>query len=196
MVSPSFQIMGGRPAEGAGKGAEKVLAFWNDRPVPSRLVGHEDIWNLGQIPEVKNARFFYALHPKAMKILEGDPDRARGRLKVPGRHVPVVGLEQVAVKVTSKYSRREKALQWAVDHETVWEAHGLNAVQYQTGKCLLLAIMLLQRTRYGKFPVNCCASNLPITGLDWEHIETAMEELGIHWENADALGLHSARLDT
>jgi len=79
-----------------------------------------------------------------------------------------------------------------VDHEEVWRRHKVNAIQYQTGKSLLLAIALLQQTRYGRLPLNCCAAELPISGPDWENIRQMMAALDIRWTDADSLALHTA----
>jgi hypothetical protein len=161
----------------------------------SRIVGHEDVWNIGKMTGVNSAEFVYALNPRVMESFEGLADGALEMLKVPDADVPVFGLEQVAVKVKASGSGNVKTLAWVVDHEDVWRRHKVNAVQYQTGKSLLLAISLLQRTRYGRLPLNCCAADLPISGQDWENIEQMMTALDIRWTDADALALHTAPIE-
>jgi len=141
---------------------------------------------------VNSAEFVYALAPSVMKAFEGGTDDALDLLKVPDADVPVCGMEQVAVKVRDAESGKEETLIWAVDHEDVWRRHKVNAVQYQTGKSLLLAIALLQRTRYGRLPFNCCAADLPISGEDRENIQHMMTALDIRWTDAAELVLRSA----
>jgi hypothetical protein len=140
---------------------------------------------------VNSAEFVYALSPKVMKAFDGDVDDALDMFVVPAADVPVYGIEQVAVRVKGAESGDEEARVWEVDHQTVWCQYGVNAVQYQTSKSILLAISLLQQTPYGKLPLNCCASELPIGERDWEKIEQRMLELDIHWRDAAALLLHT-----
>jgi len=195
MISPSFWVADKKQMEIGKPGSRKILAFWKGQPVLSRIVGHEDVWNIGKMTGVNSAEFVYALTPRVMESFEGLADGALEMLKVPDADVPVFGLEQVAVKVKASGSESVKTLAWVVDHEDVWRRYKVNAVQYQTGKSLLLAISLLQRTRYGRLPLNCCAADLPISGQDWENIEQMMTALDIRWTDADALDLHTAPVD-
>jgi hypothetical protein len=195
MISPSFWVTDKKQVEIGEPGTRKILSFWKEKPVLSRIVGHEDVWNIGKLTGVNSAEFVYALDPKVMEAFEGGTDDALDLLKVPGADVPVFGMEQVAVKVKTPGSGKEKILVWAVEHEDVWRRHKINAVQYQTGKSLLLAIELLQRTRYGRLPLNCCAADLPISGQDWENIEHLMTVLNICWTDATALALRTAPLE-
>jgi len=192
MISPSFWVRGKKQMETGEPGSRKTLAFWKGKPVLSRIVGHEDVWNIANLNGVNSAEFVYALDPRVMEAFEGETDDALCLLKVPDADVPVFGMEQVAVKVKASGSGKEEMLVWAVDHEDVWRRHKVNAVQYQTGKSLLLAISLLQRTRYGRLPLNCCAADLPISGQDWENIEQMMTALDICWTDAAALALRTA----
>lgn len=189
MRSPTLQISNGRLVERKAPGTDKVTAFWGDTPVASRIVGHEDIWNLGQLDRVHKARFVYGLHPAVMSVFNGDPDAAIERLKVPDESVPIYGRERVAVRVQRIDDQAERSVIWETDHEAVWKKHGVNAVQYQTGKSLLLAILLLQKTGYGKWPISACASDLPISAKGWKTIEAYMDGLNIHWDDADSLKL-------
>lgn len=192
MISPSFWISNGKHMETQGPGTHKVVAFWDGQPVDSRLVGHEDIWNIGKIAGVNSAVFYYALDRRVMEVFDGDADHALEILNVPDPDIPVYGLEQVAVQVKGSNSGNTKTLAWILDHEETWRNHNVNAVQFQTGKSLLLAISLLQHTHYGRLPLNCCAADLPIDDQDWENIEQFMESLNIHWVAADNLALHTA----
>jgi len=194
MISPSFYVADNQQVESGGPGTRKVLAFWKENAVLARLVGHEDVWNIGQLDSVKSAQFFYALNPAVMEALEGKADEALARLKVPAAEIPVFGLERVAVQVKSAASCRQESLVWEVDHQDVWRRHKVNAVQYQTGKSLLLAISLLQWTHYGRRPLNCCAAGLPISPADWDTIEQQMTAMDIRWTDADALALRAAAL--
>jgi hypothetical protein len=86
-----------------------------------------------------------------------------------------------------------KTMIWTEDHEETWKKFGVNAVQYQTAKSLLLAIMLLQRTEYGLLPLSLNASNLPILSHDWPIFDRFMRELDIKWHDGAYLNLHVAR---
>ena len=192
MISPSFWVTDKKKVEIGEPGTRKSLAFWKGKPVLSRIVGHEDVWNIGKLNGVNSAEFVYALAPQVMEAFEGGADDASDLLKVPDADVPVFGMEQVAVKVKAAGSEKEEMLVWTVDHEDVWRRHKVNAVQYQTGRSLLLAIALLQQTRYGRLPLNCCAADLPISEQDWENIEHMMMALDIRWTDAAALALRTA----
>ena len=191
MLSPTFRILDGTPVEKEEFGTEKIMAFWGGKPVPSRIVGHEDIWNIGRLDSVKKARFVYGLHPEVMRVLDGDPDEALTQLRVPDESVHIIGNERVAVSVERLNSGDRRSVVWETDHESIWKKCGINAVQYQTGKSLLLAILLMQNTHYGNFPITACASDLPIRPKDWETIESLMADLDICWKDAGALALHT-----
>jgi len=190
MQSPTLRFVEGRPLERIKLGAESVVACWDGEPVRSRLVGHEDIWNIGKLPEVRNASFVYGLHPKVMQVFDQGIDTARRRLRVPAPQEPVFGLERVAVAVRCRGNGEEKVLIWQEDHHSIWQHHHLNAVQYQTGKSLLLALMLLQHSRYGALQGTYCAADLPVEHDDWCRIESFMEQLAIRFSAANDLDLH------
>ncbi len=191
MLSPTLVIHDGEPVEGRRPGADSITALWKGKEIASRVVAHEDIWNIGTINGVRNARFIYALHPRVMRILAGDPDDAAALLQVPPTDIPVFGSEQVAVAVKGRSSRHKRSLVWRVDHHAIWQRFGVNGVQYQTAKSILLAILLLQHTRYGTLAGTYCAADLPITGEDWPRIDSMMETLGILWEDAAHLDLQT-----
>jgi hypothetical protein len=191
MVSPTLQVRGGRSVEREAPGTDKIVAFWGGSPVPSRIVGHEDIWNIGLLKSVEQARFIYGLHPKVMDVLDGKPDDACRVLKVPDESTALFGMERIAVKVERSDNGQSRSVVWETDHEAVRKKYSLNAVQYQTGKSLLLAIRLLQNTHYGRCAISACASNLRIGEPDWKMIEEMMYDLSIDWRDGDAYDLHA-----
>ncbi|MEW6426558.1 MAG: hypothetical protein AB1568_00845 [Thermodesulfobacteriota bacterium] len=186
--SPILVCRDGRLQEDAQAKHHPVLACWNGTVVPSRLVGHEDIWNLGQLPEIDGARFVYGLAPPVMAALEQDAATARRRLKVPAAAVPVRGLERVAVKVKAD-DGWSRTLLWQEDHYETWRSHGVNAVQYQTAKSVLLGILLLQHGRHGRGNGNHSGATLPLADADIRLVDGLMERLGISWTNGDTLDL-------
>jgi hypothetical protein len=191
MLSPTMEIINGRSREEKGPGTRECLINWGNTVVPARIVGHEDIWNLSEIPSVKNSCFYYSLDPAVMNILNlDDAEKARNMLYVPDTGDDVTGLEQVAVQVDDESMTEPRTLVWTEDHGTTWRNFGVNAVQYQTAKSLLLAIMLLQRTDYGLKPFAHNASSLPITAGDWPIFELFMQELDINWLEGAYLNLH------
>jgi hypothetical protein len=193
MISPTMEIIDGIPLEDSKPGSRNSMVNWGGQPIPAKIVGHEDIWNLIEIPAVKSGRFYYSLSPAVMDILNmDDPKKAQSMLYIPDQSDAITGLEQVAVQVSEKNMTEPKTLVWTEDHETTWKQFGVNAVQYQTAKSLLLAIMLLQRTGYGLEPHSHNASNLPISSLDWPIFDHFMQELDINWHDGAHLNLHVA----
>jgi hypothetical protein len=191
MLAPTMVLKNGIPLEESGAGTRDCTVNWGGEAVPTRVVGHEDIWNLADIPAVRNGRFYYGLSPAVMEILAmDDPKRARNMLYIPRHGQEITGLEQVAVQVDGNTMTAPRTLVWTEDHCLTWKRFGVNAVQYQTAKSLLLAIMLLQRTGFGLRPLVCCASNLPISSCEWPLFEQFMEELDINWRDGAALNLH------
>ncbi|MFC1843790.1 hypothetical protein ACFLZ5_03285 [Thermodesulfobacteriota bacterium] len=192
MLSPTVEIIEGKTKENSGCGARDCLVNWGDALIPAKIVGHEDIWNLGDIPAVKNGRFYYSLSPAVMNILNMDDSKeARSMLFIPDRGDNIKGLEQVAVQVNGENMPIPKTLVWTEDHGTTCKQYGVNAVQYQTAKSLLLAIMLMQRTDYGLMPLTFNASNLPISDNDWPIFDCFMQELDISWRDGSELNLHA-----
>jgi len=191
MLSPTLEIVNGTAREDDGPGTRNSTINWGSQPIPARIVGHEDIWNLTEIPAVRNGRFYYSLSPAVMHILNlDDAKEARNLLYIPGEGDAITGLEQVAVQVTGENLAEPKTLVWTEDHNATWQQFGVNAVQYQTAKSLLLAIMLLQCTEYGLMPLSLNASNLPISSHDWPIFAHFMQELGIRWHDGTHLNLH------
>ena len=195
MLSPTMEILNGLPREGIGPGTHDCMINWEKQPVPAKIVGHEDIWNLTEIPAVKNGRFYYSLSQSVMDILNmNDAKKARNMLYIPEEGDAITGLEQVAVQVDGSNMAEPKTLVWTEDHHTTWQHFGVNAVQYQTAKSLLLAIMLMQRTDYGLMPLSLNASNLPISSGDWPIFDHFMHELDINWQDGAYLNLHTIEI--
>jgi len=195
MLSPTMEIVDSLPREDTCPGTRDIMVNWGSQLIPAKIVGHEDIWNLLEIPAVKNGRFYYSLSPAVMDILNmDDAKKARSLLYIPGENDAITGLEQVAVQVNEKNMAEPKTMVWTEDHAATSKKFGLNAVQYQTAKSLLLAIMLLQRTDYGSMPLSVNASSLPISSHDWPVFDRFMQELDINWQDGSHLNLHAAEL--
>jgi len=192
MLSPTIEIIDGKHKEDSGYGTRDCLVNWGNVLIPARVVGHEDIWNLGDIPAVRNGCFYYSLSPAVMNILNMDDSKeARNLLFIPDGGDDINGLEQVAVQVNGKNMSIPKTLVWTEDHGATWKQYGVNAVQYQTAKSLLLAIMLMQCTYYGLISRTSNASSLPISDNDWPIFEGLMQELDINWHDGSHLNLHA-----
>jgi len=191
MLSPTMEIVNGHPREDKGIGTRYCTVNWENQAIPARIVGHEDIWNLRDIPAVKNGSFYYSLSPAVMDILTmDDAKKARNMLYIPAANDTISGLEQVAVQVHGQNLEAPRTLVWTEDHRETWERFGVNAVQYQTAKSLLLAVMLLQNTDYGLIPLSLNASNLPIASHDWPVFDRFMAALDINWQDGSHLNLH------
>ncbi|MBU0908849.1 MAG: hypothetical protein KKA54_08540 [Proteobacteria bacterium] len=194
MLFPTLEIRNGLPREDCQPGARRAMAFWQGDPIASRIVAHEDIWNMGMIGGVKDACFVYGLHPLVMGILDRTPREAEDVLQVPPANVPVCGLERVAVRVGDAAAHWQRTLCWQTDHQQTWKEHGINAVQLQTALSMLLAVLLLQQTRYGRLAGTYCAADLPICAGDWQEFERIMPALGMAWEDGDHLDLRFQRM--
>jgi hypothetical protein len=190
LVSPSLVVERGMLREGAAPGGLPVITSWGDKTVACRMVGHEDIWNLGWLLGVGGARFVYGLSPRVMNILSSREAReAKEELQVPSPAAAIRGVDRIAVQVRSSSSGASRTLLWETDHEQVWKRLGVNGVQFQTCASLWLAIRMLQQTRFGRLPGTWCASNLPLTPAEWTEVEAAMRSLSIAWEEADHVSI-------
>jgi len=189
MLSPSLVVEGGMVVEDREPPARDAVAFWEGEEVRSRIVAHEDIWNMALIPGVVSARFVYGLAPEVMDILAGDPGKAAERLLIPDGATPVFGLERVAVQARELATGERRTLLWETDHYQTWIFHGINGVQFQTASSLLLAVELLAKTRYGRIPGEFCGATFPMTEGDFSLIGRIMKRLNIHWQRADYLDL-------
>ncbi len=191
MESPSYFVAGGRDVEDVEPGTRPLTARWNGAAVASRLVGHEDIWNLGRIESVRDAAFVYGLHPRIMAIFDtGEVAAAKETFYVPDPTEPVYGLERVAVQVRADDADvYHRTLLWQEDHHQTWQRFRINAVQYQTAKSVLFAMLLLHESPFGAIPGNHTASSLPIDRDTWPVIDSYLRRLDIAWQDATPLGL-------
>lgn len=190
VLCPSFELIDGRPVEAAAGPTRKITVSWQGEEVISRIVGHEEIWNFGQYGPVVNARFAYGLHRDVMHILDGDPRTVLSRLEVPNGSAPLHGADRIAVVVRPHSRGTAHTLFWEVDHHEVWQRCGINAVQYQTGTSVILALELLQHTAYGLLEGAYTASTLPIDDAQWNMLESLMQTLGCSWQDGTHLNLH------
>ncbi len=192
MLSPTLVVSDWRREESAGAGAAGATLRWRGETVDARLVAHEDIWNLAAVPGVRDAAFAYALDAGVMETLAGDFHAALERLAVPRGDDGITGMEEVLVRVRGIATGEERALVWATDHAQARRRHGVNAVQYQTAKGLLLALRLMQRTPLGLRRGIASASTLALSQDDWPLVLGAMDELGIEWTDATSHGVELA----
>ena len=182
MLTPTLEVMKGRIVQDDSEGAKPAKFRWGKEIIPCRVVAHEDIWNMGLLPQVSSARFLYAFHPRVMEILASSVADAYESLGVPEDHMPLRGAERVAVQITA--DRVEKCFTWKTDHAYVWERYAVNAVQYQVCRAIEVAIELLQRTHLGLMRGTYCASTLPLDQMDWELIDKAFISNSIDWRPA------------
>jgi len=185
MLTPTFEVRDDRPVQDKIKCAKPATIRWGGDTVPSRIVAHEDIWNLGLIPQVSSARFAYALHPSIMEVLSNPVDRAYERLGVPEDDVPLRGRDRVAVQLISDNNERQ-CLVWETDHARVWGQHGVNAVQFQVCRGIQVALDLFQRTSLGLLEGTYCPSTLPLTKREFDFIERSFAISDIEWFRCDS----------
>lgn len=180
MLTPTFEVRDDRPVQDDIKCAKPATVRWGGDTVASRIVAHEDIWNLGLIPQVSSARFAYALHPSIMEVLSSPVDRAYERLGVPEDDVPLRGKDRVAVQLISDNNERQ-CLVWETDHAQVWSQYGVNAVQFQVCRGIQVALDLFQRTSLGLLKGTYCPSTLPLTQREFDFIERSFAISDIEW---------------
>lgn len=187
---PSFEIVDGRRVEGACGPTRRLVALWEGREVPSRVVGHEEIWNFHGLGNVRNSKFVYGLQPAVMKALEKPPEEALRILEIPGEGVPLRGMDRIAVEVRARRRGETRTLLWATDHRKTREAFGLNAVQYQTGASLLFLVDLIQKSVLGTAAGGTyTGSTLPLEDSLWDSMDARLRSFGINWQDGAGLCL-------
>jgi hypothetical protein len=183
LLSPTLKIHEGQLLEGRQGPTEIVTVNWTGQTVESRLVGHEDIWNMQFLENVKvwNCSYAYAFSEAVMAVLNKGPGAAQQALYVPKMAEPIAGTDQIAIKVTDVDSGRSKMLLWQLSHQNVWNKHRVNAVQYQVCASARLFCEMINSDR---FPMKPCqhAANLPIPESAWDLLTTLMVRCDIRWE--------------
>ena len=188
MLTPTLEIREGKVLLAGEPGAKTKLVRWGEEEVPSRMVAHEDIWNLGRLPQVSSAKFLYAFHESIMEVLAGPVAPAYERLGVPEDEVSLKGTERVALQVATD-GKVGKCLVWETDHREAWKRYRMNAVQFQVSRSIQVALELLQHTHLGLMRGTHCASTLPLTLQDWHFIDRVFAANDILWRPCEALGL-------
>jgi hypothetical protein len=181
MLTPSLEIKNGRAVQAGMKGAAPAAVRWGKEIMASRIAAHEDIWNIGLLPQVSSARFAYALHPSIMEVLDGPVDKAYERIGVPEDDVPLKGRDRVAIQVI-RDNDEEECLLWETDHAWVWKEYGVNGVQFQVCKSIQVAFDLLQHTSLGLLEGTYCASTLPLTQREFTFIEQSFAANNVRWQ--------------
>lgn len=185
MSYPSFEVRNGIVVENDGNGHREKMVFCNDRRLRSRVVPHEDIWNLSRLPKVRDARFIYSLNDNLMDLFTGPIDVARERLVVPTESVMVWGHDTVIVTVKGIQSDFSRSMAWSVDHNLIWQQHGINGVQYQTAKSVLFAVTMLTEGFVPQAGSTYNASTMPLNDEGWAKSEEMMKTLGIYWRELE-----------
>ncbi len=132
VLLPAFEIRHGLPLESTTNGSLPLWGTWNDERIQARVVAHEDIWHLGLLERVENARFIYSFADTVMELIGLGRQEAEQRLMIPPEETPVRGLDTIIVTVRDLVSGRSQSRAWSVDHFDIWRQYGLNGVQYQT----------------------------------------------------------------
>lgn len=191
MLSPTFQVKDGKDVEGEKGPTFSAKCFWDEKWIDTRLVGHEELWNLSRNPSlnIKNTCYAYSFRDEIMKLFAGDVTEAKAKLAIPGTDVKTVGLDTLAIKVVERSSGRNQTIVWETDHLACQEEWGINAVQFQVCSSLLVFCELLLNIDKWKEGDITCASSLPIETFGWEYLAKLKKMYGIHWEQADDLTL-------
>jgi hypothetical protein len=181
ILLPAFEIRHGRPLESTRNGALPLRGTWNDETIQARVVAHEDIWHLGLLERVWNARFIYSFADTVMDLINLRPEEAGQRLVIPPEETPVRGLDTIIVTVRDLVSGRSQSRAWSVDHFDVWRRYGLNGVQYQTANSLLLSLLFLQRGGLPEGEGTYSSATVPLDPGAWALFDSLLEELRIQW---------------
>lgn len=148
---PGLERREGRFVLNNGKGGKEGFIRIGDEVVRCRIIGHEDVWNLGLLPEVRNVRFCYGVDEGILNLFDKCGKSARENLYVPGFNEKVYGKDIIVVKVSCcERSSFVSSVMWGVDHELVCGEYGLNGVVYQTCKSLLFSLILLSQGHISK----------------------------------------------
>ena len=186
MVCPPLIYENETMIEGGDFETTKIVTSWQGVNTPARLVGHEDVWNLGQLEKVSDVKFLYALHPDVMAVFNGTPEIALQQLQLPQPTQSLHGLERIIVSVEHTDSGQQKSLLWQSDHALTQRCLGINAVKYQTASSVLLSMLMMQHTPLGRLTGTWNASTLPLTDADRQHMDSFMKKLGIIWQPVPA----------
>ena len=179
LLLPEFEIRHGLPAESTRNGSLALSGTWRGEGIQAAVVAHEDIWHLGLLERVWNARFVYSLADPVMDLMARGPEEAGQRLVIPPEETPLRGLDTIIVTVRDLATGSSLSRAWSVDHFDTWRQYGLNAVQYQTAKSLLLSLLFLQRGGLADGTYN--SANLPLDEEAWALYDSLLKELGIQW---------------
>ena len=182
MICPSLVYEDGDMIDRDDIEKNRFTTCWQGVDTPTRLVGHEDVWNLAQREEVSDVKFLYALHPEVMAVFEETPEIAMQKLQLPQAAQTLHGLERIIVSVEHAESGRQKSLLWQSDHALTQRCLGINAVQYQTASSVLLSILMMQHTPLGRKAGTWNGSTLPLEDEGWKQMEQFMQKLGIFWQ--------------
>ena len=186
MVCPSLACENGNMVEGVKAGTHEIMTCWQGVATPARLVGHEDVWSLGQLDEVSDVKFLYALCPDVMAVFKNTLQTATEKLQLPDAAQTLHGSERIVVSVEHNQNGQQKSLLWQTDHAMTQRFFGLNSVQYQTASSVLLSILMMQHTSLGRMAGTWNASTLPLADADWQAMESFMDTLGIAWQPVTA----------
>jgi hypothetical protein len=189
MVAPSLYVKDGRIVENTLAGTDTQPFLWDEVLYKPRIVGHEDIWNLGLLATVTDARFLYLLHPCVMEALRTTSREALDSLYVPNSAQTIYGKDSIRVSVLCRTSGRQKTLEWAVDHHQVWKHFGINGVQYQTATALLFSVLFLCRSDLRRQAATHTMSTIPLNRSSISIIDRLFNELGIFWKEVENIPL-------
>lgn len=187
VLSPTFEIKNNKEIEDKIGPTRLVKTKWNKTVHNSRLVGHEEIWNLAQNFKVNNSFFAYSFSKRIMNEFNKSASVLYKNFLLPKENLEPSGTDLVAVKVKNNKNGIEKTMFWKVSHKKIWNMYKINGVQYQTalGVIFFLKLMLKQK----KFKHNLyCASDFPINN-NWKLIENEMKELNINFIFSNKLNI-------
>jgi saccharopine dehydrogenase-like NADP-dependent oxidoreductase len=182
VIAPAMQFDNQRCIESSRAGGQLVNVLWQGQPFEAWQIGHEDVWNLGQLQNVSDVRFFYTLSPTVMDFLKTLPEQAARNLRLPTNKERICGTERIVVSVKQNVTGFQRNVLWETDHARMQKMYGINAVQFQTAASTLLSVLLMQHTdigcRWGTFN----ASTLPLDSGGWAIFREIMGCLDIRWQ--------------
>jgi len=188
MLTPSLELKNGLVVEAESAPTYQISMNWFGDKIQARLVGHEEIWNLQFLPniKVKNSYYAYALHPNIMNAFNGRPECAKKKFYIPNRSTPVHGSDTLIVKVVNVSTGISKSMLWSTDHFWTFSHYLINAVQYQVCSSLLFFCELLIRFDSRPRGNTYCGTTLAIDYYGWDLVNNLFNKYKIKWEYIQA----------
>ncbi|WP_158509860.1 SET domain-containing protein-lysine N-methyltransferase [Pseudodesulfovibrio indicus] len=197
VLSPTLEIHNNDLIEASSAPTQIGYISWFGEIIPARLVGHEDIWNLHDLKNIKvrNCVYAYSFSDDVMNILSDKMECAKNHLYLPDSQQELFGNDTIVVKISDADRGVSKVYGWSIDHNETWRKYHINSVQFQVSASVRFFCDLIRESLIE--PNNGCnATQLPIQNSLWGKLRQKMHDLSIFWEEIpkDSICLESERV--